>query len=266
MAGPRNATTAATGKRFYTWRSEPYWSVTTIIGGAIPKPALIHWSANEVASFVCDNPDTVLELVRNDRDAAYDMLKRAPWRKKEKAADLGTLIHAWIEAHRLGKPMPVCPEEVQPYLDSFERFIADFQPVYEATEASVYSRSQQYAGTLDAIVTLQLPLEETQRRFILDAKSGKGVYPEVALQLAAYRYADFIGAPDGSEQPMPTVDGALALHLSPAGYRLIEVQADEQVFRAFLYAREVYRWCSETSKTVLGAEYAPIIQEEVGVA
>jgi len=51
------------------------------------------------------------------------------------------------------------------------------------------------------------------------------------------------------------VDGALCLHLTPEAYRLIEVRADDAVFAAFLYAREVYRWSIETSKTVLGVEY-----------
>lgn len=274
---PRNATTKAGGARFYEWRSERYWSVTTIIGGGVPKPALLPWGIKSVAEGAVTKRDTLRAMLNDCKtpeacadghfceacDQTVRWLKSVPYTKRDRAADLGTLIHAWIEAHRLGKPMPVCPPDVIPYLRAFERFLADFNPVYEATEASVYNRTQRYAGTLDAIVTLQLPLAAAPARFILDAKSGKGVYPEVGLQLAAYRYAEFIGLPDGGEAPMPAVDGALALHLAPLRYRLIEVRADEDVFRSFLFAREVFRWQEETAKTVLGQEYANDVTEEV---
>ena len=50
----------------------------------------------------------------------------------------------------------------------------------------VYSRTFGFAGTLDAICTI------AGRRGLLDIKTGRsGVYPEVALQLAAYAHADF---------------------------------------------------------------------------
>jgi len=162
---PITRTTKKSGSRFYTWRNDNFWSVTTIIGGGIPKPALVYWSANQVADFALDNLDTIAGLLATgERDAAYDLLKRAPWRKKEKAADIGTLVHEWIEADRLEKPMPKVPKEVEPYLVSFRKFVDDFSPEYEATEASVFNRKERYAGTLDAIVSLQLPLTTERRR------------------------------------------------------------------------------------------------------
>jgi hypothetical protein len=136
-------------------------------------------------------------------------------------------------------------------MEQFLNFLADFQPIYEATEASVYNRTERYAGTLDAIATIQ------GRKLVLDAKTGKAVYPEVALQLAAYRYAEFMGLPDGSEETMREVDGAAALHLADDGYELIDVQADESVFRSFLYVREVFRFQEEQSKAVLRGPLHP---------
>jgi hypothetical protein len=90
------------------------------------------------------------------------------------------------------------------------------------------------------------------RRYLLDMKTGKGVYPEVALQLAAYRNAEFIGLADGSEAEMPDVDACAVLHLPEAGgYELVDVRADADVFRTFLYVREVFRWQNEASKSVI---------------
>lgn len=240
-------TDRASGKRFYTWREESFWSVTTIISGGLPKPALTYWAANEVAGYVCDNLDSISPLIRDDRDGAYDFLKRTPWRKKEKAADLGTSIHEATEAYVLGKPMPPWGPPVKPRMVQFERFLAAYNPSYEEgmVEATVFNRPEKYAGRLDAIVTIG------GRRLVMDTKSGKGIYPEVGLQLAAYRHAEFIGAPDGSEAPMPETDGAVALHIRDDGYDLIEVLSDDSIYRAFLYVRECYRFMNETSKKVL---------------
>lgn len=261
MTSPRNATTGRGGKRFYSWRDENYWSVTTIIGGGIPKPALLPWGIKMVAEAAVESIEFLPEMVARDPDEAIRYLKGSPYAKRDKAADLGTLVHKWIEAYSLKRPMPKPPAEIVPYLKAFSLFCDDFNPAFTATEASVYNRSERYAGTLDSIVTLQLPLHEAEGSYLLDAKSGKGVYPEVGLQTSAYRNAEFIGLPDGSEAPMPPVDGALCLHLTPEGYRLIEVRCDEEIYRAFLYAREVFRFCTETSKTVLGLEYGPLASE-----
>jgi hypothetical protein len=266
MTSPKQATTRG-GKRTYSWRGEEYWSVTTIIGGGIPKPALLPWGIKMVAEGAADAvADGILgPMVERDRDGAVRYLKGLPYAKRDAAGDLGTLVHAWIEAWSLKKPMPKPPLPVQPYLKAFQTFLDDFEPTFTATEASVFSKTQKYAGTLDSIATLTLPMHPEPGTYILDAKSGKGVYPEVGLQLAAYRHAEFIGLPDGSEEEMPRVDGALCLHLTPEGYRLIEVRADEEIFNAFLYAREVFRFLQDTSKTVLGLEYGPTVTEEVAV-
>jgi hypothetical protein len=267
VTNPRNATTARGGKRFYTWQGESFWSVTTILDGSLSKRALINWAANEVAAFACDNNETIARLLTSgERDAAYDMLKRSPWRKKEKAADLGSSIHAAVEAHVLGKPMPPWGILERPYMLAFVKFLDDMEPTFLATEASVYSRSQRYAGTLDAIVQMRLPLNEYEQKFIMDVKSGKGVYEEVGLQLVAYRRAEFIGLPDGSEAPMPEVDGCLVLHLAPSAYRLIEVRADDLMYKTFLYCRELFRFAEEIKQTVLVQEYAGEAKGEVTAA
>jgi hypothetical protein len=247
VTSPRNATTAAgSGQRFYIWRNERYWSVTTIIGGGIPKPALINWAKKFTAEYAVEHFDSFAQLVKDDPEGAIDWLKGAAYRDRDKKAELGSHLHEAMEAYVLGKPFPKWPPLVKPRMLAFEQFLKDFQPEYEATEASVFNRTERYAGTLDALAVID------GKKYLLDMKSGKAVYPEVGLQLAAYRYAEFIGLPDGSEEEMRPVDGCAALHLDANGdYELIEVHADESIFRYFLYVREVFRWQQEASKTVL---------------
>lgn len=260
MTNPKGATTDRTG-RFYTWRNERYWSVTTIINGGVPKPALINWAKKFTAEYAVDHFDAFATLVNDDRDGAIEWLKGAAYRDRDRKADLGTELHTATEAYILGKPMPPWSLPVRPIMENFVQFLEDYEPEYMATEASVFSKSERYAGTLDAIADIG------GRRYLIDVKSGKGIYSEIALQLAAYRFAEFIGLPDGSEAPMHKVDACAALHL-PAdgrGYELTEVRADEEIHKAFLYVRECFRWTAETSKGVLLGPIpppgAPMVQE-----
>jgi hypothetical protein len=249
VTNPKAATTQRSGQRFYTWRGERYWSVTTIIGGGVPKPALINWAKKFTAEYAVEHFEAFKTLIADDPDGAVEWLKGAAYRDRDRKADLGTLVHAATEAHVLGKPMPQWPPVAKPRMDAFVRFLSDYEPEYVATEASVYNRTERYAGTLDAIADVR------GARYLIDTKTGKGVYPESALQMAAYRYAEFIGLPDGDERDMYPVDACAVLHLSDEGeYELVQVRADTEVFKAFLYVREVFRWTQQTSKTVIGGE------------
>lgn len=271
VANPRNASKTK-GKRWYTWNApdgentERYWSVTTIIGGGVPKPALIGWAAKITAVEAIGNLNILNEMVGKDRlddgtlpplddfgkptgdgcMAAYEYLTKARFRSSGKAADLGTEIHECIEAWVLDKPLPDWRPEVEPYMESVVDWLGDFEPKVEMSEASVYNRTRRYAGTLDMIATIG------DERYLIDFKTGSGVYPEAALQMAAYAHAEFVGSPDGTEVAMPKVDGALIIHVQPDHYEPIPVRIDDEVFGAFLYAREVFRWMEDTSKSVIG--------------
>jgi hypothetical protein len=156
-------------------------------------------------------------------------------------------------------------------MEQFKHFLADHQPEFVATEASVYSRTQRYAGTLDAIVRLngQLIIVDYKTRggtnYPLSGQTKGAIYPDDALQLAAYRHADFIGLPDGSEQAMYETDGAAILLLTDTGYQFMEVDAGDETFQFFLYVREVFRWQQEKSKKVLLGDF-PATLETAGMA
>jgi hypothetical protein len=246
MMPVKGRTTTKSGSRWYDWQGERYWSVTTILSGGLPKPALVYWAANQVASYTCDNLDTIYKLVQNDPEAAYDMLKRTPWRSRDKAAKLGSSVHEAAEAHALGKPYPAWSNKIAPRMKQFARFIEEHEPDIEMVEAPVYNSTERYAGTLDMVAKFD------GKRVLLDTKTGeKGPYPDVGLQLAAYRFAEFRGLPDGSASPMPKVDTCAVLKLTDDEYKLFEVKADEEVFMAFKYVREVFRWAERTSKHVI---------------
>jgi hypothetical protein len=140
----------------------------------------------------------------------------------------------------------------------------------------VYNKTYGYAGTLDAIATID------GMKVLLDYKSSRkstgsdgkptGPYPEAALQLSAYRHAELLATwrarrfekyrrryyllnTDEEELgvPMPKVDGAVVLHLTPEHATLHPVRADEEVFEKFLHTIEIFGWANELSKSVIGS-------------
>jgi hypothetical protein len=255
--------------RFYVWRGRNYWSVTTIIGGGLPKPALINWAKKFTAEYAVEHLEALKALVADDPKGAVAWLKDAAYRDRDRKADLGSHAHDAAEAYVLKQPFPEWPPEVAAIMTGFLNWLKDWSPVFTAVECPVFNDSHRYAGRLDAIIeiaTEDLPAcpmwgeTPTDRpwRVLADYKTGKGIYSDVALQLAAYRHAEtFLGLPDGSEAPMPDVDGCAVVHLRPNGtYQFLPIQTDEDVFRSFLFTREVFRFTLETAKDAVGGPFA----------
>jgi len=247
------------------------WSVTTLIGAGTPKEPLIGWAARVTAERAYDKAAT-LDAMRQDgdRDAAIKWLTDARWEKSGTAALRGTNVHAIIEQYALGHT-PDVPPELEPWHHQIRRFLDEHQPEFEASEAPVYHLGLGYAGTMDMI------LKVDGVRVIVDAKTtekgpdarSRPPYGEVALQLAAYSRAELVGLSpavmrthsgrryyiyDESLEyaPMPEIEGALALVISPVDYQLVTVRIDDEVYRAFLAVREVARWNLSTSRSVFG--------------
>lgn len=208
--------------------------MTTILD-AIAKPALVGWAARETATYAIDNLPALAQL---DRQAAIDLAKGAAWRKRDAAGERGTDVHEHIAALVTGKPVPATAPEQAPYLAGFSAFVAAHRPRWLMSEVTVYSPRLRYAGTFDLLAVL------AGQEWLLDVKTGKGVYPEVACQLAAYRAAEF-ALTDSGPAPIDYGHARMAdVHLRPDGtFGLIEVDdADGGALAAFTAAAAVSRF------------------------
>lgn len=252
------------------------WSVTTLIGAGTPKEALIGWAARVTAERAFDKA-SILDGYRkeNDRAAAVKWLTDARWEKSGTAALRGTTVHSIVEAYALGQT-PEVPEEIEPWHQQIRRFLDDHQPEFEASEAPVYNLDLAYAGTMDMIVKVG------DVRCIVDAKTtdklpdarSRPPYGEVALQLAAYSRCSLVGLTPATMRthsgrryyvyddtleyaPMPDIEGAFALVISPVDYQFVPVRIDDEVWRSFLAVREVARWNLDVSRRVFGPNVTP---------
>lgn len=243
------------GGRSYIWEptGENFPSVTTILN-AMAKPALVGWGIKMVATGALERFDewVAIRTAQGD-ESAIRYLKSLPYERRDRAADAGSAVHGAIEAAAKGLTPPRWPTSLDGFRKQYERFLAAHRPRWITSEATVFSRSAGYAGTLDAIA------EVGDRRLLIDAKTGERIYDEAALQLAAYRYADWIDLGDGAESPIPDVDGCAILHLRPQSFQLVEVTADREQWEIFRHLIPIYRWMERVkAASLIGQALVPV--------
>ncbi len=205
--------------------------VTSIIKGGMPKPALINWAGNTVAAHAVDHWDDLAQLPHSER---LKRLQGAPRADRDAAANRGTQVHGLADALVRGEEVAV-PEELAGHVDSYLRFLDDWQVEPLLVEVSVFSRRWRYGGTLDLIADLA-----GGGRWLLDIKTSRsGPFGEVSAQLAGYRYADIYLDDDGVEHPMPEVQRCGVVWVRSDGYDLIPFEAGRAEHRALLHMAQV---------------------------
>jgi hypothetical protein len=236
--------------------------VTWLLGEGVPKGALAPWAAKTVAEYVadrlqfqtddenadvCDATRLLIDLEqraqknrkrfrRDSRVDVVEQLKGVMWDDRDQAANKGTAVHTLAEHISRGETVDVPPYLVG-HVDSYIKFLDEFNPDFVLLEATVISRRWRYMGTLDIIADFN------GERWLLDIKTSRsGIFGNMALQLALYRNAETYLDDQGEEQPMPTVDHCGFLWVRADGYDLKPATVDEKVYRTALYAAEMARF------------------------
>lgn len=242
---------------WYTWRNEKLPSVTEVLSKAVPKPALTYWASKSVAEYVADNPLEVEALRAAPRDRMVADLKDVPWRERDAAANRGTEVHKLAERLVKGEEVEV-PPELSGYVDSYIRFLDEWQPKPVLVEATVANLRWKYAGQLDLVA--DLPNGE---RAVMDLKTSKGVYPEVSLQCAAYRHTEIYLDENEEEQSMADlgITTAYVVHVRADGYdvRPLDVSEDGP-YKVFIHLLWLSKRIGDAMKPWLG-DPAPIPEE-----
>jgi predicted RecB family nuclease len=146
-------------------------SVTEILK-VIDKPALRYWFGQEVFYAMVGNP------ALNEKEALA-----APYQKSRAAMDVGSLVHSIVEAYKTtGQQIDTIPDDYKGYATAFYKFMDEVKPDIIEQEKTVFDKENRVAGTLDMYAKIGDSL------YVLDVKTGKGIYPEVELQLSAYAH------------------------------------------------------------------------------
>ena len=229
----------------------PIASVTTILQVVDKSGPLIGWAKRITAEAALKHRNELAGWVESfGDDSAVQMLTKAATVIRDRAANAGSEIHPYAEAIARGQDVEV-PEDLAPYVAAYRTWIARFEPEFLAAEEMVCSLEHGYAGTLDAIV------EIAGETWLLDYKTSKGVYPETALQLAAYGAAEFIGRPaDPNRYALPEIHQYGVLHIRPEGYELVPFDVTG-AFEAFLSAKALSSW--KASEKAIGQPVGPAL-------
>lgn len=239
-----------------------YPGVTSIVA-MLPKPFLVWWAARMTAEAAVSNLPAVASIAERDEAGAVDYLRNAHSRYTKLRARIGSDAHDLFERMARGEAIGRVHPDLEPYRQGFAEFLDVVRPELVRAEDIAWSDTHQYAGSFDAILRVRLGedgkpdhLSGEWHTLIVDWKTSKSTYPDVALQMSAYAHADKIVAPDGTSEPMPEFDGAAVLHITPDGWAFKPVRIDPEVFDVFLTLRKVFTWDREISKTVLGRAIA----------
>jgi hypothetical protein len=229
--------------------------VTTILGAGLPKPQLINWAANATAEGAINDWDGLTELPPAARLKALQGIR---YETTNRAKNKGTLIHGYAEHLVQGHKVDGIPDELRPYTDAYVRFIDTFQLDPILVEVVIVSYRHGYAGTLDLVAELTNPLSGEREVWLLDIKTGeKGIYPETALQLAAYRYAEAYVDANGDEQPMIPVENTGAIHVTADDAVLIPTVSGPEQLTTFRIAQKIAEFKKDDDGLILPALLHP---------
>ncbi|MDQ5987359.1 MAG: hypothetical protein CSYNP_03099 [Syntrophus sp. SKADARSKE-3] len=186
-----------------------YLISATACTGIIDKSRfLIPWAVNLAGTFLkqfIENA-SVNQFSAEELLPVIDEALKQHTVKKEEAAGIGDLVHAWAESFAKsqieGSPMPEIADDLDERvingINAFLDWITTHEVKFIHSEKLVYSRLYGYVGTADAIA------EVDGKKLLIDYKTGRAIYNEHHYQVAGYRGA--------YEEEYGPLWGAMILH------------------------------------------------------
>jgi hypothetical protein len=177
-----------------------------------------------------------------------DVIRSAHVESKNKSADIGTMIHEWLEQFlKAGiekKPLPKKPvnPEMRNAIEAFLEWTKKNKVKFLESERKIYSIKYKYAGTCDAVATVN------GKPTIIDFKTTNSVYPEMFLQTVAYQKAleEETGKKFTHNLILRLYKEIPEKGLPP--FEVIETTNHEENFKTFLACKRIYEWQMQNKK------------------
>lgn len=190
--------------RFYHRDGKVYRSVTTVLNKTCPKPALTQWAANVAVDRYAEQ--LMYRGTSGNLDGIAQEAKSEHQRVGKLARNIGSVVHRFTEMldeHAIQGRDYITPavkkryqEPVYNCLKAYRVWLDKFNPAHIQLEKKVYCEDPLYAGTLDRKTRLDNVTyrgKVSNGLYIIDIKTSTGIFnPEMGMQLAAYKYADFL--------------------------------------------------------------------------
>lgn len=173
----------------FTVNNKPVLSVTAATSVVDKSRPLIYWATGLSRDFLMENLKKLIADTKGDKIAALiEEAVKQHQIKKEKAANAGTQIHAWVSQFikaKTEKDWPVIPKDPQIYngINAFLKWVDEYKVKFLSSEKFIYSKKYKYAGIMDADGII------ARRTCPIDFKAANGMYSENRFQLAGYQGA-----------------------------------------------------------------------------
>jgi len=192
------------------------------------------------------NPYVDTKIIKNDQDRpSYDRVTSiigafTDWSKipedvLERKKDIGTCTHRIIELMLQGKELGVIPEDIEGYIESFDRFWTDYSHNFDEStmrlEERLWCDNHKITGKPDMII------KKNDKTFILDWKTSAGMYSSYDLQAAAYCYLAIESGYSNVDQPM-----FIRLRIDGKKPALTKFSNFESSLEMFFKCLDVYRY------------------------
>lgn len=224
-------------------------SVTAITGIIDKSRVLIHWAINDCVIPYIENFLTSSNKKTFRIEEMFDVLESAKVQhevKKQEAGSVGKLVHDFAEKYSLYKigkgEQPELPEDNQARngINAFLDWYLAHDVEFIEAERLVYSKKYGFVGMADGIAKVN------GKKYLIDYKTGNGIYNEHYLQVTGYRLAY-------EEETGEKLDGALILHFDKRTGefqqpRFISDFDHEANIKAFLAAYELKKRDKELNK------------------
>jgi hypothetical protein len=219
----------------YTLDGVPKIKGVTLMMKGLSGPPESYFT-NFTGGYAVDHWDRLASLPPSER---LKEIAGATKARFEGAAVRGTAVHKLAEQLTHGGEVAV-PEHLAGHVEACITFLDDYHVQPIATEAALFSRRHQYAGSADLFATAVKPLSEARITILADWKTNaSGPWGSVAFQLAGYRYADFMlsgdGGPDSEELAVPEVDECWCIWLRADSYDVFPMEVTPAIHRQLLY-------------------------------
>jgi hypothetical protein len=212
--------------------------VTSIIDKSRP---LIYWAVGLTKDFLMGNLQVLIDDTKGDKIAAIiDEAVKQHSIKKEKAADVGTQVHVWVEQFikaKSKKEWPEIPKDPQVFngISAFLKWVDEYEVKFISSERLIYSKKHKYAGIMDAEAIIK------KRLCVIDFKTSKAIYPEMRFQVAAYQGA----AEEESGKEYPGNKWLARFDKETGEFEAHEFAEQDKDFKAFLAALDLRRRLKE---------------------
>lgn len=253
----------------YTYEGVTYPGVTTILNALDKSGPLMGWAARETAkaavelmkqtAYEVDGTEIIggsalwtLRRTVGDEGVIKALTARSSWTRDE-AAQLGTEVHALADLVVHGKPLPATMTDTQrKRVEHYARWweaskwrvrLSEAMVVNPGTPTTILGQDialtyNGWGGTFDL-----LAFDQDGRTVLADIKTGKAVYKEAALQLAAYGMASLVQPAEAAQTyPMPVPDRYVILHVTGEGVREVEISIGTPEHMAFLACLDLHHW------------------------